>query len=320
MKIACPNCDTKYALNADALGTHGRKMKCAKCTHVWVALPRDAEEAIAPVIVSPTLHSEPDQTSDQVEGFPKRAQLETVGQNTDIISEVVSDQPKIRDEELWDEDLIEEQAAEAAQAAADGSQSSFGERSTKSRFGRFSVGKIKLQQVLASLKSIAIIGWQKFVHAFKWAAGLSLAYQVAVLIALAMPLILVSGLFAGRQIIVRQFPDLASLYTMVGVDVNLYGLTFEGVRTVRRPENGVAVLVVEGHVRNITDTTRRVPRLHFILSGRNREVYTWQDDASPHPLQAGETVRFRTVVASPPDVADELHVRFYDNDPQLNRL
>jgi hypothetical protein len=119
---------------------------------------------------------------------------------------------------------------------------------------------------------------------------------------------------------VRQFPDMASLYAIFGVDVNLYGLQFEDLRTVRRPEDGVAVLIVEGTVRNISENTRDIPRLHFILSGRNREVYAWQDDASLIPLNAGETVRFRTVLASPPDVADELHVRFLSNDPRLNRL
>lgn len=296
MKIACPNCDTKYALNSDALGTHGRKMKCAKCAHVWTAHPVDTD-------------------------------LDTESVRQAAAAALVSRPDVIDDNDItrWEQDLKEERAAEEARAATD---SKFSE-AIKSRGLPQPAGSRKkanpgrtnrLQSVAARLLGPLAAFREKIGQFILWARSLTLANQVAVVIAFLMPVLLISGLFLGRQFMVRQFPDMASLYAIFGVDVNLYGLQFEDLRTVRRPEDGVAVLIVEGTVRNISENTRDIPRLHFILSGRNREVYAWQDDASLVPLNAGETVRFRTVLASPPDVADELHVRFLSNDPRLNRL
>lgn len=296
MKIACPNCDTKYALNSNALGTHGRKMKCAKCAHVWTARPVDTD-------------------------------LDTESVRQAAAAALVSRPDVVDDNDItrWEQDLKEERAAEEARAATD---SKFSEaikskalpQPMGSRKKANSGGTNRLQSVAARLLGPLAAFREKIGQFILWARSLTLANQSAVLIAFLMPVLLISGLFLGRQFMVRQFPDMASLYAIFGVDVNLYGLQFEDLRTVRRPEDGVAVLIVEGTVRNISENTRDIPRLHFILSGRNREVYAWQDDASLIPLNAGETVSFRTVLASPPDVADELHVRFLSNDPRLNRL
>lgn len=326
MKIACPNCDTKYALNADALGTHGRKMKCAKCAHVWIAQPVDASEVAfetplneANQLVEDTSDqvTENQVGTDTVSGFPEQSQDAAVDAAAETLPNVETNAAKTNDEDRWHQDLKEERAAEEArtprQPASGETFQTLSKRSNSHRHGR-------LRSIVSGLQSAAKSGWQHVIHFFKWALGLSLAHQIAVLIALVMPAILIFGLFAGRQVMVRQFPDLASFYAAFGIEVNLYGLEFENVRTVRRPEDGMAVLIVEGSVRNITNSAKTIPRLHFILSGRNREVYAWQGDASSHPLPAGETVQFRTVLASPPDVADELHVRFLSNDTRLNRL
>jgi predicted Zn finger-like uncharacterized protein len=39
MKISCPECDTKFAVNADAIGESGRKVKCVNCGKVWFQEP-----------------------------------------------------------------------------------------------------------------------------------------------------------------------------------------------------------------------------------------------------------------------------------------
>jgi len=47
MIIACPSCSTRFAVNAAAFPAAGRKVKCARCAHVWHALP-EAETEAAP--------------------------------------------------------------------------------------------------------------------------------------------------------------------------------------------------------------------------------------------------------------------------------
>ena len=51
MIISCPNCTSRFNLNAELLGETGRNVKCAKCAHRWFAAP--AAEYAAPVSAPP---------------------------------------------------------------------------------------------------------------------------------------------------------------------------------------------------------------------------------------------------------------------------
>ena len=35
MYIACPECDTRFAVTTEQIGSYGRKVKCSKCSHIW---------------------------------------------------------------------------------------------------------------------------------------------------------------------------------------------------------------------------------------------------------------------------------------------
>lgn len=39
MIINCPKCDSRYAIDASAVGGEGRKVRCTKCGHVWLQKP-----------------------------------------------------------------------------------------------------------------------------------------------------------------------------------------------------------------------------------------------------------------------------------------
>jgi len=47
MILTCPECSTRYALDARQLGTAGRKVKCVRCGHVWFQ-ERPADAPVAP--------------------------------------------------------------------------------------------------------------------------------------------------------------------------------------------------------------------------------------------------------------------------------
>jgi len=35
MYITCPECNAKFVVTPSQIGTHGRKVKCSKCSHIW---------------------------------------------------------------------------------------------------------------------------------------------------------------------------------------------------------------------------------------------------------------------------------------------
>jgi predicted Zn finger-like uncharacterized protein len=39
MIIGCPNCSSRFLVKAEAIGENGRKVKCARCKHVWFQQP-----------------------------------------------------------------------------------------------------------------------------------------------------------------------------------------------------------------------------------------------------------------------------------------
>lgn len=48
MILTCPNCDSKFRVNDDAIGPKGRKVKCRNCAHTWHAMPEGAENSAPP--------------------------------------------------------------------------------------------------------------------------------------------------------------------------------------------------------------------------------------------------------------------------------
>jgi predicted Zn finger-like uncharacterized protein len=58
MYISCPECDTRFVVNSEQIGTHGRKVKCSKCAHIWHQR-LDKHLKIEPVLESLSLVSTP---------------------------------------------------------------------------------------------------------------------------------------------------------------------------------------------------------------------------------------------------------------------
>jgi predicted Zn finger-like uncharacterized protein len=95
MIIACPSCDTRFEVNAAAFPPGGRKVKCARCAHVWhaaspagvpvqadaIELEEPMPETIAPPTVVPRVEETPDVMIWAGSDIPPRrsSRLQTIG-------------------------------------------------------------------------------------------------------------------------------------------------------------------------------------------------------------------------------------------------
>ena len=130
------------------------------------------------------------------------------------------------------------------------------------------------------------------------------------LVALLLGLIVVIGATA-REPLVQAFPDLAGYYAAIGIPVNLRGIEFRDLRTSHETQAGVPVLIIEGEILNPTRQTKDIPRLRLSVSGADeQEIYSWTAQLPRESLGAREFLTFRSRLASPPEEARQVNVRF----------
>ena len=131
----------------------------------------------------------------------------------------------------------------------------------------------------------------------------------------AATLICLIAAIGARQIVVRQIPQTAALFKLIGLPVNLRALTLKDVKTRLFEDNGQLVLAVEGIITNLRATPNHVPPLRVALKGADgREIYWWIAQPTLTKLDAGATLLFRTRLASPPSNAKIALVNFAEAD------
>jgi hypothetical protein len=75
------------------------------------------------------------------------------------------------------------------------------------------------------------------------------------------------------------------------------------------------VLAIKGEIVNVAGSERKIPWLLFQLAADDgAEVYRWTLDSGTRPLKSGEATSFVTRVASPPEQASNILIRFAHAD------
>ena len=127
-----------------------------------------------------------------------------------------------------------------------------------------------------------------------------------------LALLIVDALLVGwRDEFVRIMPQTASFYSMLGLNVNLRGMTFADVGTSVEQSEGTPVLVVDGNIVNDSGKLESVPRLKLVVrNGSRQEVYSWTIAPPRQTLAPGEAIAFHSRLTSPPVEAHDVLVRF----------
>jgi hypothetical protein len=132
---------------------------------------------------------------------------------------------------------------------------------------------------------------------------------------IAVQLVVICAGLLWRAEIVHLMPQTASFFRAIGLGVNVRGLAFADIHASGDDHDGVTVLIIEGTIVNTTRSAVSVPRLRFGL--RNAvlaELFSWTAPPDKGILGPGETLSFRSRLASPPADGSDILVRF------LNRL
>jgi hypothetical protein len=108
--------------------------------------------------------------------------------------------------------------------------------------------------------------------------------------------------------VVSAVPGTARLYAMLGMPVNLRGLSIEGVTY---GWTGQGDLEIKGDVVNLSDGSMKIPLIVIALRDENgQDLSEWTTEVREEPLGAGEKASFWTEIPAPPDTARSVKVRF----------
>ncbi len=117
--------------------------------------------------------------------------------------------------------------------------------------------------------------------------------------------------FATPELVVKSLPVTVKGYSLIGQDINIYGLELRKLEMQNMSVDGTKVLAIKGEIANTSSSERRIPWLRFGLRAENgAEVYQWTLDTDSRPLRPGEMTNFVTRVAAPPESAEIVEIRF----------
>jgi predicted Zn finger-like uncharacterized protein len=307
MLIVCQNCGTSYQIDPGTLGPGGRSVRCARCQHVWFTPNTAALAAIGKT------HRE------EVAAFAAKT---SVGDATALPDALPAQGPDPFPDATPEEVTFGEAAPMAdepmAEPALDGTPSQAlydleGDHLPPQSAESFAVVDAPplappAPPVAEDIETVAVRRARRAAkrRRRRWPVP-ALSTAILALIALDM------GLIAWRAEVVRWFPQTASLYAALRLPVNLRGLVFAKVTSETESHEGVQVLVIEGTIASAAGRVVEVPRLRFaVRNASGHEIYTWTALPGKSVLAPGETLTFRSRLASPPRETHDVVVRFFN--------
>ncbi len=292
--IACPHCGTRYQVPPETLGDAGRKVACAHCGQSWMAEPG----AAMPVAQEDRLFTEADEADLDKSFAAEEAALHDVPTAVrQLIPKGEMPPPEVM------RSIAEIKAA----------------LETKSGKTLSTVAPDEPPRTAAQKKAEGKL--QKRQRAF--ARGLPSARLSRVLRGVGVGLLLgvIGGAVLFRTEIVRVLPDLAGLYSAIGLKVNVVGLDFSDVTTLLSRRGGTDVMAVNATIYAVEPRRTVVPPVVVTLLGEDGvPVYAWSVAPKVHDLEPGEVIGFSTELPAPPEGAKQVRLSFADSTRALAPL
>ena len=276
MHIVCPYCTTSFNINPAALGATGRTVRCSRCKETWLARPEDALETVAPAMVA---------------AGPAPAQRDVAAEWDTMAQEEDSQTPMVESPSIsadWPSQAPQHEAeADWTTAARHDLHDEEDEQPKRSRL-----------RELFRLPPFPPIPMLR---------GAGLTATCAAMAALVLAQIV------WRNDVVRLLPQTAGFYRLVGLEVNLRGLTFKDIKITYETADAKPVLVLEGMIVSETKKPVEIPRLRFsVRDAQGAEVYAWNAVLEQTVLKPGDRAWFKSRLASPPPEGRNIDIRFFN--------
>ncbi|WP_346912125.1 zinc-ribbon domain-containing protein [uncultured Roseibium sp.] len=329
MKIKCPDCKTAYDIKPEILGEEGRSVKCARCGVRWFVSPKKSKEDLKLEADSPSADAE---DADEAHWAEDEADEKRVAEEKGFAADAADDEDEgdERDtdlsggaaggdfsEEDEDEEKEEEEPADFKPAPGPRNTQALDDDEDEDEDDKQEPSKPPTDIETLAKRPKIVVNPNKFKRSvigpvLKWLARRNYR-RIAGVGLFGAALAICAFLVLIRDQIVRDAPDLASLFEFVGLDVNLRGLEFRDLRTFSEVAEGRQVLVVEGTIRNIGEEQMPVPAVRLSIRGTDlQEIYAWTVEPRTTMLKGLDETRFRTILSNPPDGASDIMVRFID--------
>jgi predicted Zn finger-like uncharacterized protein len=323
MLIVCPNCATSYQVETSSLGPTGRSVRCVRCRNVWFAHDPAALAAVADAhrsdmqtlaaSIAAVARGEVEPGMVGFDGPAEGASISAIDgapATADAAPTAVGafdgetpPTPLPTETDPWSSEPIAIADAPGLAPMEQGSTLP-ADPTLDHDLGR-QIGQAPGRAPGEDIETAA----RRSRRAKRRSRWLLPGLPLAILALVALN----AALIHWRSNVVRIAPQTASLYAAIGLPVNLRGLTFNDVTTTIESHDGVQVLVVEGKIASSSQRPVEVPRLRFSVRNRSgQEVYAWTALPSRNGLAPGETLTFRSRLASPPPDAREVLVRFFN--------
>jgi predicted Zn finger-like uncharacterized protein len=316
MLIVCPSCSTSYDLTAASLGAAGRSVRCASCKTVWFARPQ-AEPAFADA--APDL---PDLEASAIEEqvfasaatenapearAPAPDWMQATGNETDSDAADWIAEPNPNPPVLLPD----------TGGMGDGSQDMFGTADADSARGPDSPSIVPSeahdQTFEPAPRRPALRSGQRRARMAPPERPARKSPLRPLPAAIAVLAVAAVAVLFWRTSIVRFAPQTASFYAAIGMPVNLRGTVFEDVRITQEMHEGIPVMVVEGRIVSTVNKPVQAQRLRFSLRDTSgSEIYSWTALPSRSIIEPGDSVPFRSRLASPPAEGRDVIVRFFN--------
>jgi predicted Zn finger-like uncharacterized protein len=279
--IGCPHCGTRYQLAPEALGK-GRLVQCANCKKSWQA-------SALPLQAAAPKHPGLKPGADEDEMFDPAAEAE-------LDATFAAEQQTA---------AAEQQAAAIAEAVAPGLDA-----------GQFEAldpepeapPETPIDPKVQVKRQRAFSKRQRSLNRRLPIGRLRRALRMAGLVAL---MVVVGVGIVFRTEVVKQVPDLAGVYEMVGLGVNVIGLEFRDVRTIRALRDGTEVMTVDARIVSVSGRNVVVPPVVVtLLDTAGSPVYEWSVTPDVRDLEPGEYIEFETTLTAAPQSAERVRLTF----------